>query len=291
MGTALDIKSLRLFQHLANSLHFSKTAEAMFVSAPTLSRVISRLEMETKSRLFERNNRRVKLTASGNLLLAFANKVLADFAVLRQNLDLAESALSGEVKLYCSVTASQSYLPEVLNKLRHQYPAVDIQLETGDHGLALDRLQNQRADLVLAIHTPDFPSHIEFQQIDTVPLTFIAPHNLAIEHLNSLDWQQTNMIMPAHGPAKRIVNNWFADRGLRPKVYAKVSGNEAIVSMVSLGLGVGFVPKIVLENSVVQSKVKSLAVPDIESYRLGLCYLKERANEALIKNIAELVVV
>lgn len=286
----MDIRSLRLFQHLANSLHFSKTADAMYVSPPTLSRIITRLEEETKSQLFVRNNRSVKLTNAGRLLLAFADGVLYEYAELKQQLDNVSDKISGELNVYCSVTASQSYLPEILDKLREQYPLVDIQLETGDHSLAFERVQNRQADLALAIYNAEFPSHVQFQQIDVVPLNLVVPKNLNIESAEGLDWQQTKVILPARDPAKRIVNQWFVKHNIRPNVYAKVSGNEAIVTMVSLGFGVGFVPNIVLQNSVVKSKVKSLPVSDVEAYRLGICYLKERANEPLLKSISQLFV-
>ncbi|MGQ8366463.1 HTH-type transcriptional activator IlvY [Glaciecola sp. 1036] len=286
----MDIKSLRLFQHLANSLHFSKTAEALFVSPPTLSRVISRLEDETKATLFIRNNRSVSLTSAGKLLLQFADRVLPEYSDLLQQLDSQNTRLSGELSLYCSVTASQTYLPAMLDRLRDQYPLVDIKLETGDHALAVDHVLNRQADLSIAIHTPDFPAHVHFQQIDRVPLTLIVPRNLLIDSVQDIEWHKTKVIMPSRGPSKRIVNHWFAEHNIRPDVYAKVSGNEAIVSMVSLGLGVGFVPNLVLQNSVVQDKVKRINVSTIESYRLGICYLKERASEPLLQSMSQLFV-
>ncbi|MFC3122570.1 HTH-type transcriptional activator IlvY [Agaribacter flavus] len=284
----MDIKSLKLFQHLANSLHYSKTAQAMFVSPPTLSRVITRLEEELNASLFVRNNRKVKLTKAGESLLKFTDDMLSEYALLRQTLDKKEDVLTGELSLFCSVTASQSYLPAMLDRLRAQYPQVEIKLDTGDHALAVEKVASRQVDLSIAIHTPDFPSNVYFQQIDTVPLTLIVPKQMPIDRLTNIRWQNTKVIMPAIGPSKRIVHHWFAEQNIRPNVYAQVSGNEAIVSMVSLGLGVGFVPRIVLENSAVRHKVKSLSVEGIEEYRLGLCYLRERKGEALIGSMSQL---
>ncbi|GLR71385.1 HTH-type transcriptional activator IlvY [Agaribacter marinus] len=284
----MDIKSLKLFQHLANSLHYSKTAQAMFVSPPTLSRVITRLEEEFNTTLFIRNNRKVALTKAGQTLLAFTDNFLSDYTSLVQTLNKDENVLKGELSLFCSVTASQSYLPAMLDRLREQHPQVDIKLDTGDHALAVEQVASRQVDISIAIHTPDFPSNVYFQQIDTVPLTLIVPKQMPIDRVGNIRWQNIKVIMPARGPSKRIVHHWFAEQNIRPNVYAQVSGNEAIVSMVSLGLGVGFVPRIVLENSAVQHKVKSLAVNEIEAYRLGLCYLKERSNEPLIHSMSQL---
>jgi LysR family positive regulator for ilvC len=109
-----------------------------------------------------------------------------------------------------------------------------------------------------------------------------------VNSINDISWQASNVIMPARGPSRRIVHHWFAEQNIRPRVYAKVSGNEAIVSMVSLGLGIGFVPRLVLENSTAKNKVNSIAVDNIEPYQLGLCFLKERSNEPLLKTISQL---
>lgn len=288
----MDIKTLKHFQHLASSLSFSRTAAAMFVSPPTLTRSIMRLEDECDASLFLRDNRNVQLTQAGRKVLAFADDTLAKYHQLKSEVAQQKDALSGELSLYCSVTAAQTYLPKILDSMRKLYPLVDIKLDTGDHELALRRISDLQhenvADLAIAIHTPDFPAHIHFQPIDTVPLTLIVPATMDVNSINDISWQTSNVIMPARGPSRRIVHHWFAEQNIRPRVYAKVSGNEAIVSMVSLGLGIGFVPRLVLENSTAKNKVHSIAVDNIEPYQLGLCYLKERSNEPLLKTISQL---
>jgi LysR family positive regulator for ilvC len=288
----MDIKALKQFQHLASSLSFSKTANAMFVSPPTLTRSIIRLEEELGASLFLRDNRNVQLTNAGRKMLAFADETLTKYHNLKSEIGLQKNELRGELSLYSSVTAAQTYLPTILASMRELYPSVDIKLETGDHELATRRISDLKhenvADLALAIHTPDFPANIYFQPIDTVPLALIVPNSMDANTIGDISWHTSNVIMPAKGPSRRIVHHWFAEHNIRPRIYAKVSGNEAIVSMVSLGLGIGFVPRIVLENSTAKSKVKSIPVSNIEPYQLGLCYLKERANEPLIKTISQL---
>ena len=68
------------------------------------------------------------------------------------------------------------------------------------------------------------------------------------------------------------MDEWFEERSLAPTIYAQVAGNEAIVSMVSLGFGVGVVPRIVLDNSPLANKVQVLDVqPELEPYEVGPC--------------------
>ena len=79
------------------------------------------------------------------------------------------------------------------------------------------------------------------------------------------------------------VDAWFRRLDVTPKIYAQVAGNEAIVSMVSLGLGLGVVPKIVLDNSPHAERVRVLEVdPVLEPYELGLFTLKRHLHNPLV---------
>ncbi len=278
----MDFRALQLFQHLASSLHFGKTANAMFVSPSTLSRAIQRLEDETRATLFIRDNRTVKLTPAGEKLLSFSQQMLSQWHSLRAELDQMNPMLSGEIKLFCSVTASQSHLPWVLNLFREKHPQVEVKLSTGDHGLSVNKVMQQDTDVAIAIHTPDMPKEIAFLPIDTIPLLLIAPKDSNLNTLEEVDWRNHSVVLPESGPSKRIVHHWFSEMGLKPRVYATVGGNEAIVSMVALGCGLGIVPKVVIDNSVVANKINRIAIKNIEPYKLGLCCLKSRLDEPLI---------
>jgi len=279
----MDIRSLGLFQHLASSLHFSKTAKALFVSPSTLSRAIQRLEQECGTALFVRDKRKVKITAAGLSLLSFSQQTLADWEKLKAELSENQQKLQGELSLFCSVTASYSHLPKLLDNFRHKYPQVEIKLATGDPALSVSKVMQQEVDAAIAIHTPDFPAELEFKSLGEVPLLLIAPKDAQLNQLSQVDWRQHSVVLPESGPSKRIVHHWFAEHGIRPRVYATVGGNEAIVSMVALGCGLGIVPEVVLENSVISQKVTRIALADIEAYQLGLCCLKKRAAEPAIQ--------
>lgn len=284
----MDFRSLQLFNHLATSLHFGETAEAMYVSPSTLSRVIQRLEEECGCVLFKRDNRKVALTHSGHKLLNFASQMLSDWQALQSELRHDSQALQGEIRLYCSVTASQSHLPAVLQRFRQRYPGVDIHLVTGDPGLAIDRVKQQQCDVAIAILAPDFPTDMSFSTLDKIPLRLIAPKDWRLSHISQLDWRKHQVILPESGPSRRVVHHWFAEHGIRPNVYATVGGNEAIVSMVALGCGVGFVPQVVLDHSSLAANVSKIPVADIEAYDIGLCCLQKRRHEPLINALFQL---
>ena len=279
----MDFRDLQLFSHLAISLHFGKTSAAQFVSPSTLSRVIQRVENECGATLFVRNNRSVRLTHAGQQLLEFAEPMLVDWRDLKSTLNQSSQQLTGELRFFCSVTASQSHLPQLLAKFRLQHGGVDFKLETGDPGLAVQKVLDGKADVAIAINSPDLPVELHFQPLAKVPLVLALPKGNTATHSDSIDWRNTPVIMPESGPTRRTVHHWFAEAGVRPHVYASVAGNEAIVSMVALDCGVGFVPRLVIEHSALQSQINYIEVINIEPYELGLCCLKTRRQEPLVE--------
>ena len=284
----MDIKSLAMFNHLAQSLHFGQTAKAMFVTPSTLSRAIQRLEKNAGAALLQRNNREVSLTPEGRLFLSFSLNTVEEWHSLQSQLAEQTQYLNGEMSVYCSVTAAHSHLPDMLNRFRAEHPQVDIKLVTGDPALSIQKVLDGQADVAISIKTPQMHPDIRFKAIDDVPLVLVVPKSSGIKYLRQIKWDQHEIIMPESGPSKRIVYHWFAEHNIRPKVYASVGGNEAIVSMVALGFGVGIVPSIVLDNSAQSHQVIAIDIDDIESYQIGLCCHTRKQDEPIIKAMFDL---
>ena len=171
----MDIRSLTLFQHLANTLHFGKTAAACHVSASTLSRSIQRIEEQLGSQLLIRDNRSVILTSEGKKLLAYADHQIEQYKSLKSSLNASQQELSGSLNIYCSVTASYAYLPPLLENFRRAYPKVEINLDTGDAADGIDQIKRQKVDLAIAARPDELSSSIYFQTIAQVPLSIITP--------------------------------------------------------------------------------------------------------------------
>ncbi len=283
----MDSQSLKLFQHLANSLHFGKTASAYHLSPSTLSRTIQRLEDELGSQLLIRDNRSVLLTSEGKKFLTYADQQISQFESLKQSLNSSQEELSGSLNIYCSVTASYSYLPPLLEKFRQAHPNIDINLDTGDAADGIDQIKNQRVDLAIAARPDDLASSIHFQIIATVPLAIVAPNiNCSVKQAwqaEAIDWADLPIILPEHGVARKRFEQWFRQKySGRPNVYAQVSGQEALVSMVALGCGIGLSPIVVVDNSPVKDRIQILSDTSIAPFDLGLCCFKKKLSDPIV---------
>jgi LysR family positive regulator for ilvC len=285
----VDNRSLRHFLNLADSLHFGRAAGAGHVSPSALSRSIRRLEEHVGAPLFERSNRRVALTSAGRVFLDYAREALGDWDAIRNALMEQTGELRGEISMYCSVTASYSFLFDILTRFRRDHPRVEIKLHTGDPEEAVGRVFSGREDIAIGARPDRLPSGLSFRPIAASPLLFIAGSN-AFAHLETganaraADWAGVPMILSERGLARERVDAWFRRIVLVPDIYAQVAGNEAIVSMVSLGFGVGVVPRIVLDNSPLRDTVGALDVrPELPPFEVGLFALEKQLSRPLIE--------
>jgi LysR family transcriptional regulator, positive regulator for ilvC len=271
----MDQRTLQLFLNLSETLHFGRTSEECHVSPSALSRSIKQLEEKLGVTLFQRDNRRVSLTHQGKLFQNYARESLQHWESFRDSLLQESQELRGEISLYCSVTASYSFLYDILSDFRQRHPKIEIKLHTGDAAHAIQRISSGQEDMAIA-----------FRRIAVSPLVLIAPTEgeLATNAPRTASqWAETPMILSEEGIARDRVDHWFQRMKVVPKIYAQVAGHEAIVSMVSLGFGVGVVPEIVLENSPLKSNIKTLPyLSELGSYDVGLCTLTKRLNNPII---------
>ncbi len=283
----MNIKSLQLFIHLCESKSFAKTAAAMHISPSALSRQIQKLEEETNLQLFIRDNRSVELTIQGKKLVPVALKILGEWQQYQNHLKGTKGELKGEIRLFCSVTASYSHLPELISDFRLQHPFIEFKLSTGDPAQAIDKILADEADIAISAKSDQIPSKIAFETISEIPLSVIAPVGVSAfaEELQKEkpDWSVIPFILPEAGTARDRANTWLKQMKIKPNIYAQTSGHEAIVSMVALGCGVGIAPDVVINNSPVREKINRLKVLPIKPFELGVCCTKSQLDNPLVK--------
>jgi LysR family positive regulator for ilvC len=287
----MDPYLLNLFLHLSDSLHFGRTSRVCNISPSGLSRAIKRLEQEVGQELFDRDRRHVKLTSGGALFREYAVGVLEKWSELKNALQEQKDVLSGEISLFCSVTASYSLLSDILGVFRRQYPLMHIRLLTGDEASAIPAVINGDVDVSIAARPDNLPDNLEFAALTKTSLVFIASGGeLSISAPeNDNQWSQVPMVLPERNLARVRVNEWFDAKGLEPMLYAQVEGNEAIIGLVSLGYGIGVVPKLVLESSPLRSRVRILNVlPELPPYIVGLCMAQQGLHSPGVRALWQL---
>ena len=289
----MDLYSLELFIKLADTLHYGKTSQQCNISRSALSRQIQRLEDEAGQALFYRDNRSVALTPAGRRFYRYAAEVCGMWKSLQDEMLEDRNILKGEISLYCSVTACYSVLPGLLTGFRKLHPGIHIKLRTGDASEAIPGVLEGRADVAVAARPDTLPSGIEFKEITGTPLLMIVPGGdweFSSLPPEELPWAEIPMILPERELARSRIERWFREKGIKPNIYAEVSGNEAILAMVNLGLGAGVIPELVFEKRPFEVNVKPVAAePALEPYSVGICIHRKRMASPLIRAFLESV--
>ncbi|HCP56320.1 MULTISPECIES: HTH-type transcriptional activator IlvY [Pseudomonas] len=285
----MNSHSLILFLSLADNLHFGKTSREHHVSPSALSRSIKQLEDELGTQLFLRDNRSVRLTREGQQFREYATEVISGWQTMRQSFKQDQLILQGELSLYCSVTASYSFLYDILSSFRQEYPRIEMKLHTGDAAKAVERIQEGLEDIAIGARPDSLPTGVAFQPIARSALRFIGPQSPQllteeqVKHPSAASWRDVPMILSEEGLARTRTDRWLKNHSIKPRIYAQVSGNEAIVSMVSLGFGIGVVPQIVLDNSPLSARIRTYDIqPPLTAYDIGLFALEKHLKEPLI---------
>jgi LysR family positive regulator for ilvC len=289
----MDIRTLKLFHHLAGSLHFSRTSQACNISPSALTRMIQRLEADVGKQLLIRGNRCVELTYAGQVFKKYAEDVLSRFERLQGELS-KDAILSGQLSLYCSVTAAYSILPGFIPRYRAMHPGVQMRLETGDPAQAMNRLMNRDADAVIAA-LPETPgAQISFLNMAVSPLVFIGakhyPDVLVTDGKGRPDWKECPLILADKGLSRERIDKWFIENAVIPRIYSQVTGHEAIIALVNLGFGIGLVPRLVLEKSPLYRNIVVLDnMPELPPYEIALCTRNANLSNPRVRALMDIV--
>lgn len=289
----VDMKQLALFKRLAEEKHFAKTATAFFMTASAVTRSIQRLEETLGCQLFLRQGRQLTLTPAAEALYVFAEQTLNELAFLQQAITIEQKGLTGELKIFASVTASYSILPNLFETFRSHYPDVEIKLHTGDQADAIERIEAGLEDVAVSAKPTHLPSGVLFQSISFTPLKFIMPK---VGEVNRLVKQQLAqqayldplvlpMIVAEKGAVRDHFDAWAAESSEQGQIYAQVTGHEAIISMVALGCGIGLVPQVVIDNSPLKDKIGIIqGAPELPIVDIGLCARQEKLELPVVKH-------
>lgn len=244
-------QQLRGFVYTAKLGSFSKAAEALALSQPSISLQIQSLEKAFGTILFERAGRRIRLTPDGRQLLEMAAPLVhqieslkSDFAARREDLQ------GGELNIAAGESTLLYLLPDFVARFSRQYPQIRLNFHnvTGRDGLAM--LRDDAVDFAIGSMQEE-PDDIRYTPVFGYPNYLITPpgHELSHQETISLDDISHHglLLPPRHLTTWRVVERVFRDHGAKFDVKIEAGGWEVIKKYVELGLGVSIVSGICLK--------------------------------------------
>lgn len=244
----VDIRQIRYFVTVAETLHFGRAAERLHLTQPPLSRQVAALEAALGVRLLERHSRHVRLTAAGRQLLTDGKAVLATFDRACRNAQLADAGRLGDLTIGFMVHAAYSSVPALTRRFIAAYPDVRLNLRETMPFDIVDGLQEGAIDAGVTFD-PGAVRGLEKMVIHREQLCVVLnqDHHLAAKALIKVEdlAGEALIVTPSRtAPALRqAVDNCFAHAGLEPVVRMETQLQQTIVSLVAEGLGMALVPQ------------------------------------------------
>ena len=242
----MDARSLACFLAVADTLHFRKAADRVFLSQPALSARIRALEDDLGTPLFERDRRRVALTPAGLAFLGPARAAAEQLALARSTALQAARGESGTLRVGFTVIAIHGTLPAALRDFRRLHPAVHVELVELNSPAQEEALSAGRLD-VGVLHPPLDTPGLGSLSLASETLCVAVPvaHRLSRRRavgFADLAGEPLLMAPPAVGPhlhAQLMAR--FHDAGITPNVVQHATPMTTLVGLVAAGVGVGFV--------------------------------------------------
>ena len=242
----MNLLHLRYFVELAHTQHFTRAAEQLCITQPSLSHAITQLETELGVPLFERTGRTTTLTRFGEQFLLCAQQTLE---TLDEGVDALQRVARGEglIRLGLLRTLGVDFVPGLAARYLREHPGRDIRFtfHTGVTQHLLDGLLEKRFDLVFCSQPP------AALQLTAVPVgrqdvVLIVPRNHPLAELHTVDLAETlpyPQVYFSKGSGMRdVVDGLFAQIGGTPQIAYETEEDQVIAGLVSQGFGISVVP-------------------------------------------------
>ncbi|MFP3873909.1 MAG: LysR family transcriptional regulator [Thiohalophilus sp.] len=234
-----SLRQLQIFDAVAQTGSYTRAAEQLYLTQPTVSIQIHKLEESVGLTLFDHVGRRLYLTEAGKTLHGATREVLDAFARVEMELADLKGMKTGHLRL-AVVTTAKYFAPRALGVFCQRYPGIDVALKVTNRERLLERMNNNVDDLYIMGHPPDSEQFL-FRPFLPNPIVILAPagHPLANESQIPLThFVEEPLIMREEGSGTRMaVEALFAKHGLKPRVRMELGSNEAIKQAIIGGLG------------------------------------------------------
>ena len=251
----MNLKDLKYVIAVAETGHFGKAAAHCFVSQPTLSGQIKKLEDELEITIFERTNRSVEITPVGEAILTHARSMMEQADAIKQLAQAHRDPLAGPLRIGAIPTLSPYLMPLILAPLRKQLPQMKLFLSEEMTDTLLERLHNHEIDAAL------LATAVEEQEFETLPL-FDEPFWVAYasdhafyekDRIRLRDLKNENLLLLAEGHclADQAMDICHIEERQAQGEMAdlRASSLETLIQLVGAGYGITLVPALAMRGS------------------------------------------
>ena len=290
----MDIRQLKAFIAIAEAGTFTAGAERVHVTQAAVSMQIRLLEAEIGNRVFVRAPRRVILTEAGEKLLVRARAILREHDAALAEMAELSGAERGRVRVgSSSAMVSADPLPQILKDLRAAHPHAETSVASGTSQALVEQILKGELEVAF-VSMPVEAQGIETESLSRDELIAIANPRHPLAGQRTIDAPtlaaEPLILGERGGNTRRLIDEFLARAGVRPRVTMELSRIAAIKRMVEEGMGVGIVPSQSAREEVASGKLVRWWIEGAHeiSWELGLARLRGGYNSPIIETFVRL---
>lgn len=260
----ISLRQLQVFESVARLLSFTRAAEELFLSQPTVSMQIKKMEDTIGLPLTEQVGKQIFLTDAGMAMNDTASDILNSLNRLEMKFGDLKGLHTGHLKLAVVSTANY-FAPRLLGRFCKDYPGVSVSLEVSNRTNIMQRMSQNLDDLYL-IGKPDISTELVFQPYLANPMVVIAPvrHRLAGRKAIPLsELENEPFIMREQGSGTRMaLEEKFDQQNIKLNIGIELGNNESIKQGVTGGLGIA----VLSQHTLTRGDMNDLTILDVKGF-------------------------
>lgn len=274
----MDIRQLSYFIEVAKHKSFTKAAQALHVTQPTLSKMVKNLEQEMDVSLFDRSARKVRLTDAGEVVFVQAQKIVNSLDDLSSSLYDVMSLNKGKITIGLPPVISTLFFPTIIAAFQSRYPDVTVILVEDGAKKVEEKVFDGEVDLGFVMLPVDPERFDVLPFVDQeIKLLVHEDHPLADQSLrNLIDFRDDPfLLLSKEFTLNSRTLEFCRSEGFEPKVAYESSQWDFIVGMVEKNLGVTLMPKLICDR-VQDGPFRTISLTQTFPWRLGIIMAKNR---------------
>jgi DNA-binding transcriptional LysR family regulator len=290
-------RRLQVFSAVAKYGSFTRAAEHLFMTQPAVTFQIKQLEEHFNTRLLERGHGRVSLTQAGEVVMAYAERILDLSDELESRVSELTDELGGTLNIGTSTTIAAYWLPRLLEGFKRKYPRVIPRVVVGNSQLTEDRVASRELDLGLIEIVSEQPAIERTTATRDELFVICSPgHPLAkLDRLTARDLQEHPLITRDPGNAIRVLaEDFFAAAGIAVEeitVCAELGSLATVKHLAAEGFGFAIASRAAIQRDIREGRLVGIPLEPRQYTPLEVIVPRDKFRSRLITTFAEHAVV
>lgn len=298
----MEIRQLRYFVRIVELGSFSKAAKELYVAQPALSTQITNLEAELGTQLLSRSVRGVVATDAGKSLYLYAQSILRQIEMLREEVSAQSNQPKGPVVIGLPPSVASVLAVSLITQVKQEFPQIQLKIVESLSGHLEDLVSTGKIEMGLLFHDeePEQPSSRGLERPvgrvaiakEELLLFTASGHPLEPEQpVSAQDVEKMDLFLP--GPSnitRQIIERHFESQGLKLKVSVELDSLPTIHALVSAGLGATILSRSGMQSARIAPKLIAHPIEGITIYRyLSLCTPNVLAQSNAAKHVSTIL--